>query len=153
MNNAKPSPPSPKPPFWEQPLAALDRGQWEALCDGCGRCCVHKLEDEETGVLYPTNVACKLLDRRSGQCTDYGHRKKLVADCVTLDRAKLDSLDWLPETCAYRLRANGDPLLEWHYLISGSRESVHEAGQSTRGWTVSEEDAGDLEFHVVERAL
>ena len=141
-------------PFWEQPLEALDRGQWEALCDGCGRCCLHKLEDEETGILYPTNVACKLLDRRNGRCTDYAHRKKLVADCVVLDRRKLGSLDWLPETCAYRLRANGEPLRDWHYLISGSRESVHEAGQSTRGWTVSEVDAGDqLEFHVVERAL
>ncbi len=150
MNEARPSQ---QAPFWERPLGELDRGQWEALCDGCGRCCLHKLEDEETGELHPTNVACKLLDRGSGRCTDYGHRKSLVADCVTLDRAKLDSLDWLPDTCAYRLRANGEPLREWHYLISGSRESVHEAGQSTRGWTVSEVDAGDLEFHVVERAL
>ena len=141
-------------PFWEQPLASLDRGQWEALCDGCGRCCLHKLEDEESGILYPTNVACKLLDRKHGRCTDYGHRKALVADCVVLDRKTIGSLDWLPETCAYRLRANGEPLREWHYLISGDRESVHQAGQSTRGWTVSEVDAGDnLEFHVVERAL
>jgi uncharacterized cysteine cluster protein YcgN (CxxCxxCC family) len=149
-----PVPTSKSAPFWEQPLASLDRGQWEALCDGCGRCCLHKLEDEETGILYPTNVACKLLDRKNGCCTDYKHRKALVADCVVLDRNKIGSLDWLPETCAYRLRANGEPLRAWHYLISGSRESVHEAGQSTRGWTVSEVDAGDnLEFHVVERAL
>ena len=151
MNNAvRINPPQ---PFWEQPLEALDRGQWEALCDGCGRCCLHKLEDEATGVLYPTNVACKLLNRRSGTCSDYGHRKQRVADCVTLDRTKLDSLDWLPDTCAYRLRADGEPLPQWHYLISGSRETVHEAGQSTRGWTVSETDAGELEYHVVERAL
>ena len=148
------SSPSKQTPFWEQPLASLDRGQWEALCDGCGRCCLHKLEDEETGILYPTNVACKLLDRKNGRCTDYGHRKALVADCVVLDRKSIGSMDWLPETCAYRLRANGEPLREWHYLISGDRESVHLAGQSTRGWTVSEVDAGDdLEFHVVERAL
>lgn len=152
MNKAHPS--SKPAPFWEQPLASLDRGQWEALCDGCGRCCLHKLEDEETGILYPTNVACKLLDRKNGRCTDYKHRKALVADCVVLDRNRIGSMDWLPETCAYRLRANGEPLRAWHYLISGSRESVHEAGQSTRGWTVSEVDAGDnLEFHVVERAL
>ena len=72
--------------FWEKPLSSLDRGEWEALCDGCGRCCLHKLEDEETGELYPTNVACKLLDRRNGRCTDYANRKKQVADCVTLDR-------------------------------------------------------------------
>ena len=140
-------------PFWERPLATLDRGEWEALCDGCGRCCVHKLEDEETGELYATNVACKLLDRRNGRCMDYGNRMKLVADCVKLDPRKLDKLDWLPATCAYRLRAAGEPLRDWHYLISGSRETVHEAEQSTRGWTVSEDDAGELEYHVVDRAL
>lgn len=140
-------------PFWEKPLSTLDRGQWEALCDGCGRCCLHKLEDEDTGDLYPTNVACKLLDRRTGHCRDYNNRKKIVDDCVKLDRNKLDALEWLPETCAYRLRADGKPLPKWHYLVSGSRETVHEAGQSTRGWTVSEEDAGELEFHIVERPL
>ena len=139
--------------FWEKPLSSLDRGEWEALCDGCGRCCVHKLEDEETGELYPTNVACRLLDRRNGRCTDYGKRKGLVADCVVLDRNSLSTLDWLPETCAYRLRAAGEPLPKWHYLVSGSRETVHEAGQSTRGWTISEDDAGELEFHMVERGL
>ena len=140
-------------PFWEKQLGELDRGEWEALCDGCGRCCVHKLEDEESGLLYATNVACKLLDRRNGRCLDYAHRKQRVADCVKLERGKLEGLDWLPESCAYRLRAADQPLRDWHYLISGSRETVHQAGQSTRGWTVSEEDAGDLEFHVVERAL
>jgi uncharacterized cysteine cluster protein YcgN (CxxCxxCC family) len=139
--------------FWERDLATLDRGEWEALCDGCGRCCVHKLEDEETGLLYATNVACQLLDRRSGQCSDYGNRMKRVADCVRLDKDNLGALEWLPETCAYRLRAAGEPLREWHYLISGDRESVHAAGQSTRGWTVNELEAGDLEYHVVERPL
>ena len=140
-------------PFWERPLAELDRGQWEALCDGCGRCCVHKLEDADTGELYATNVACKLLDRRSGQCSDYANRKKHVADCVVLTAGKLEGLEWLPGTCAYRLRAEGKPLFDWHYLISGSRETVHEAGKSTRGWTVSEVDAGELEYHVVDRPL
>lgn len=140
-------------PFWEKPLSDLDRGEWEALCDGCGRCCLHKLEDDETGELYPTNVACRLLDRRNGGCTDYKHRRTRVADCVVLDRRSLGKLDWLPVTCAYRLRASGKPLPDWHYLISGSRETVHEAGQSTRGWTVSEDDSGELEFHMVERAL
>jgi len=140
-------------PFWERPLQSLDRGEWEALCDGCGRCCLHKLEDEETGVLYPTNVACKLLDRRHGRCLDYANRMKRVSDCIKLERGKLDGLDWLPETCAYRLRAAGEALPDWHYLVSGDQDSVHDAGQSTRGWTVSEEDAGDLEYHVVERSL
>jgi uncharacterized cysteine cluster protein YcgN (CxxCxxCC family) len=141
------------PPFWERPLSSLDVGQWEALCDGCGRCCLHKLEDEDSGELHPTNVACKLLDRRNGRCLDYANRKRLVDDCVKLERGKLQSLEWLPDTCAYRLRAAGKPLYDWHYLISGSRESVHEAGQSTRGWTVSEVDAGELEWHVVDRTL
>ena len=140
-------------PFWEQPLDMLNQGEWEALCDGCGRCCVHKLEDEETGELYPTNVACKLLDRRNGRCLDYKNRMKRVSDCVKLERGKLESLEWLPDTCAYRLRASRKPLPKWHYLISGSRDTVHDAGQSTRGWTVSEDDAGELEFHVVERPL
>ncbi len=140
-------------PFWEKPLGSLDRGEWEALCDGCGRCCLHKLEDDESGELHPTNVACRLLDRRSGRCSDYSNRRQTVSDCVLLDRRNLDSLDWLPDTCAYRLRAAGKPLPQWHYLISGSRESVHEAGQSTRGWTVSEVEAGELEHHLVDRAL
>jgi uncharacterized cysteine cluster protein YcgN (CxxCxxCC family) len=140
-------------PWWTRPLATLDRGEWEALCDGCGRCCLHKLEDEDTGELYPTNVACKLLDRRSGQCGDYPNRARHVADCVQLTPGKLDSLEWLPSTCAYRLRADNQPLPYWHYLNTGSRESVHEAGMSTRGWTVSEVDAGELEYHLVDRDL
>ena len=140
-------------PFWARPLTELDRGEWEALCDGCGRCCLHKLEDDDTGLLYATNVACTLLDRRNGRCTDYGHRKARVSDCVVLDRGNLAALDWLPDTCAYRLRAADKPLPDWHYLISGSRETVHKAGQSTRGWTVSEDDAGELEDHLVDRPV
>ena len=142
-----------KDPWWTKPLAQMNRGEWESLCDGCGRCCLHKLEDEETGELYPTNVACKLLDRRNGQCTDYARRKLHVSDCVQLAAGKLDELEWLPSTCAYRLRAENQPLPKWHYLVSGSRETVHEAGMSTRGWTISEVDAGDLEFHLVDRDL
>jgi uncharacterized cysteine cluster protein YcgN (CxxCxxCC family) len=140
-------------PFWEKPLAQLDRGEWEALCDGCGRCCVHKLEEEESGRLFATNVACKLLDRKTGGCTDYANRKRRVADCVVLGRDGLGTLEWLPVTCAYRLRAEGKPLPRWHYLVSGSRESVHQAGQSTRGWTVSELDVDEIEDHVVDRPL
>ena len=138
--------------FWEdRPLAALDRAQWEALCDGCGKCCLHKLEDDETGDLYPTNVACRLLDRRSARCSDYKHRHAFVPDCIRLTPAKLDTLDWLPPTCAYRLRHEGKPLPAWHYLNSGDRDSVHAAGQSVRGWTISEVDAGELEMHLVDR--
>jgi uncharacterized cysteine cluster protein YcgN (CxxCxxCC family) len=139
--------------FWEKPLKSLDREEWEALCDGCGKCCLHKLEDDETGELYPTNVACKLLDRRSAQCKDYKNRRTYVPDCVRLTNDNVATTDWLPSTCAYRLRANGEKLPEWHYLVSGDREAVHRAGESTRGWTVSEDDAGDLEFHLVDRKL
>ncbi len=139
--------------FWERPIETLDRGQWEALCDGCGKCCLHKLEDEDTGELHSTNVACKLLDRRSGQCSDYRHRRAYVPECVRLTTRNVRDIDWLPSTCAYRLRANGEPLPDWHYLVSGDRDAVHVAKQSVRGWTVSETDVGDLEDHVVDRIL
>jgi uncharacterized cysteine cluster protein YcgN (CxxCxxCC family) len=140
--------------FWEDtPLHALDRAQWEALCDGCGKCCLHKLEDEDTGQVYPTNVACRLLDRRAGRCADYRNRFAFVPDCIRLTPAKLEDMDWLPSTCAYRLRADGQPLPEWHYLVSGDRETIHQAGMSTRGWTVSEIDAGPLEDHILEDDL
>jgi uncharacterized cysteine cluster protein YcgN (CxxCxxCC family) len=140
--------------FWEDtPLDKLDRGQWEALCDGCGKCCLHKLEDEETGELFATNVACRLLDRRTAQCSDYRHRRAFVPDCVRLTASNVASIDWLPSTCAYRLRAEGKPLPDWHYLVCGDREAVKRAGESVSGWTVSEDDAGDLEHHMVDRVL
>lgn len=140
--------------FWEDtPIEQLDRGQWEALCDGCGKCCVHKLEDEDTGELHATNVACKLLDRRSGFCSDYRHRRAYVPECVRLTGGNVREIDWLPSTCAYRLRAAGEPLPSWHYLVCGDREAVHRAGESVRGWTVSETEVGDLEDHVVDRVL
>ncbi len=140
--------------FWEDvPLDKLDRAQWEALCDGCGKCCLHKLEDEETGELFPTNVACRLLDRRSGQCSNYRHRHAYVSECVRLSMRNVDMIEWLPSTCAYRLRLNGEQLPEWHYLVSGDREMVHRVGQSVRGWTISETDAGELEYHLTDRVL
>jgi uncharacterized cysteine cluster protein YcgN (CxxCxxCC family) len=140
--------------FWEEkPLAKMDRGEWESLCDGCGKCCLHKLEDEETGEIFPTNVACRMLDRKHARCTDYPNRKLHVPDCVRLTPQGVIGTDWLPGTCAYRLVAEGKPLPDWHHLISGSRETVHEAGISTRGWTVSEDDAGELEYHLVDREL
>ncbi|GGB38628.1 UPF0260 protein [Sphingomonas metalli] len=140
--------------FWEDtPIERLDRGQWEALCDGCGKCCVHKLEDEVTGEVFPTNVACRLLDRRTGFCSDYRHRRAYVPECVRLTAGNVRDIDWLPSTCAYRLRANGEALPDWHYLVCGDREAVHAAGQSVRGWTVSEDDVGDMEDHLVDRIL
>ncbi|MCW2349254.1 putative cysteine cluster protein YcgN (CxxCxxCC family) [Sphingobium sp. B11D3B] len=139
--------------FWEQPLETLDRAQWEALCDGCGKCCLHKVEDADTGRIYPTNVACRLLDRNTAQCSNYRQRRAFVPDCLRLSRANLQEIEWLPQTCAYRLRAHDEPLPDWHYLICGDREAVHRAGQSIRGWTISETIAGDLENHIVDRAL
>ena len=137
--------------FWEdKPLEALDRAEWEQLCDGCGKCCVHKLEDDETGELFPTNVACKLLDRHSGRCSNYRHRRAFVPECVRLTPRLAATLDWLPDTCAYKLRAEGKPLPEWHHLVSGDPDAVHKAGMSVRGWTVSEVDAGELEDHILE---
>ncbi|PTQ13433.1 hypothetical protein CLG96_04900 [Sphingomonas oleivorans] len=140
--------------FWEEKtLEQMTRAEWESLCDGCGKCCLHKLEDDETGELFPTNVACKLLNRHTGQCSDYRRRRMFVPECVRLTPAKLRTLDWLPFTCAYRLLAEGEKLPEWHPLISGDPESVHRAGVSVRGWTVSEDEAGDLEYHIVDRKL
>ncbi len=140
--------------FWERKtLRDMTRPEWESLCDGCGKCCIHKLEDDETGELMPTNVACKLLDRRTGLCTDYRHRRIHVPECVRLTPRLVEELDWLPSTCAYLLLHQGQPLPDWHPLITGDPESVHAAGMSVRGWTVSETDAGDLEHHIVDRRL
>jgi len=139
--------------FWEKPLHALDRSEWEALCDGCGKCCLHKVEDEDTGDIIGTNIACRLLDRHSCRCSNYRGRKALVPDCVRLTSGKVGALRWLPSTCAYRLRSEGKPLPDWHYLVSRDPETVHKAGISVRGWTVSEDDAGDYEHHLTDRDL
>ncbi len=137
--------------FWEKPLTALSRDEWEQLCDGCGKCCLHKLEDEVSGEVHPTNVACRLLDRHSCRCSNYRDRRAFVPDCIRLNAANVARFAWLPSTCAYRLRAEEKPLPDWHPLISGDPESVHRAGASARGWTVSEDEAGDLEHHLVDR--
>ena len=135
--------------FWEQPLESLSREQWEALCDGCGQCCLHKVEDADTGEVYRTNVACKLLDLKTARCGDYRHRRAYVPDCLRLTPRNAGTFDWLPETCAYRRRADGKPLPEWHYLICGDRDAVHAAGVSVIGKVVSETDAGPIEHHIV----
>ena len=139
--------------FWEKPLDQLSRSEWESLCDGCGKCCLHKLEDADTGEVHATSVACKLLDTHSARCTNYRGRRAFVPDCIRLTANNVARMGWLPKTCAYRLRAEGKPLFDWHPLISGDPESVHRAGVSVRGWTISEGDAGDLEFHLVDREL
>jgi uncharacterized cysteine cluster protein YcgN (CxxCxxCC family) len=135
--------------FWELPLEKLSRAEWEALCDGCGKCCLHKVEDEDTGRVWPTNVACKLLDLKTACCKDYRNRRAYVPDCVRLTPKLARELPWLPSTCAYRLRAEGQPLPEWHYLICGDRDEVHRVGASVVGKAVSEVVAGPLEHHIV----
>lgn len=138
-----------RPGFWTLPLGSLSRAEWEALCDGCGQCCLHKAEDEDTGAVYPTNVACRLLDISSARCSDYANRKAKVPDCLRLTPRLAATLEWLPDTCAYRLRAEGRPLPDWHHLISGDPEAVHAAGASVRGRAIPEHLAGPLEQHVI----
>ena len=133
-------------PFWEKPLSELTTEQWEALCDSCARCCQIKLEDENTGARYITNIVCELLDQEQCRCTDYAQRAIKVPDCIVLTVKNSSSLDWMPGTCAYRLRANGEPLPDWHPLISGDSQSVHDAGISVRGKVISEAEVDEDEF-------
>jgi uncharacterized protein len=122
-----------KIPFWERKsLAAMTRSEWEALCDGCARCCLHKLEDEETGDVFYTDVACRLLDIQTCRCRSYGERTRHVPACLNLTPARVIAWDWLPESCAYRRLATGKPLYHWHPLVSGDPESVHRTGISIR---------------------
>ena len=125
--------------FWELPLNSLKPDEWEAMCDGCGKCCLNKIEYEDTGEVDFTRVACRLLDNDTCRCSCYANRHDYVPDCIVLTPKKLKEIAWwLPATCAYRLRAEGKPLFAWHYLISGDPETVHTAGISLRGQTVSE---------------
>lgn len=129
-----------KPPFWESlTLEEMDQQQWESLCDGCGRCCAVKLQDNETGTVHYTSAACRLLDTETCRCTDYTNRKRRVADCLVLDPQAALEFDWLPHTCAYRRIAEGRGLAWWHPLVSGDAETVHAAGISVRGQLISEQ--------------
>lgn len=138
-------------PFWKsKSLDEMTQEEWESLCDGCGRCCLHKLRDEDTDALSFTNVGCRLLDTDSCQCRDYGNRFAKVPDCVQLTPAVLREIDWLPPSCAYRLVEEGKDLPEWHPLRSGTTDTVVTSGASASGRIVSERDAGPLEHHVVD---
>jgi len=125
--------------FWKRKsLAQMTAGEWESLCDGCALCCLQKLEDEDTGDVYFTDVACRLLDVETCRCVDYAARAKQVADCMVLRADQPQAFRWLPATCAYRRLADGQPLPDWHPLITGDPNSVHDAGISAKGKMVSE---------------
>lgn len=137
--------------FWrEKPLDELNRQEWESLCDGCGKCCLHKLEDDETGEVHYTNVACRFLDAETIQCGKYMTRQRYVGNCVVMTPELLDTLPWMPSTCAYRLLYEGKDLPEWHPLVAGNRAAIHEAGSSVKGKVVDERDAGDFEDHLTD---
>ena len=142
---------SDEPPFWKvKSLASMSREEWESVCDGCGRCCLHKLRFDDTGELAYTNVACRLLDLDTARCGDYPNRRRRVPDCVNLTPEVLDQVDWLPPSCGYRRLAEGRDLAWWHPLVSGDPNTVHSAGVSVSGRAINERHAGPLEHHIVD---
>ena len=141
------------PPFWRtKTLEEMSTSEWESLCDGCARCCLVKLEEEENGQIHYTDLGCTLLDGKTCRCQDYPRRQQRVKDCVKLTPESVRALSWLPVTCAYRAIADGRDLAWWHPLVSGSPETVHEAGVSVRGRVAASEDdvpQDDWPAHIV----
>jgi uncharacterized cysteine cluster protein YcgN (CxxCxxCC family) len=131
----------PQPDFLSKPMTAMTPDEWESLCDGCGLCCQIRVEDEDTGEIALSNVACRYLCLNSHCCTDYTNRQKNVPDCIKVTPENVHALTWLPHTCAYRLIAQGQPLPNWHYLVCGDRDRVHKVGPSMRGALISEDEA------------
>ena len=124
----------------------MERSEWESLCDGCGKCCVLKLEDIETGVIYYTDVGCKLLDCNNGRCQNYTNRKQMVPDCVVLTADNLDALHWMPKSCAYRLINEGHDFPDWHPSVTGTAESTYLSGSSVAGQVVTETSVAEADM-------
>ncbi|MDT8428562.1 MAG: YcgN family cysteine cluster protein [Pseudomonadales bacterium] len=137
--------------FWELPLTELTQTEWEALCDGCARCCLKKLHDEEDDRVYYTRVVCRYLDQKTCRCGAYESRAQLVPECLVMNKEMLKNLDWIPNTCAYKLREQGKPLPAWHPLLTGSRQAMRDAGITVTGKVVSEEYVHEqgLEEHII----
>jgi uncharacterized cysteine cluster protein YcgN (CxxCxxCC family) len=137
--------------FWKtKTLDEMSRSEWESLCDGCGKCCLHKLKDEETNKVYYTKIACKLLDVKMVKCREYKKRTNLVPDCIKLNATNIKKISWLPESCAYRLVAEEKDLPNWHPLISKDINSVHTSGQSIKGYAVNEQS---IDFSIIEDTM
>jgi len=138
--------------FWERKsLQQMSAREWESLCDGCGKCCLHKLEDDDSGQVYYTDIACRYLGRSDCRCQAYEERQQKVPDCLVLTPERLDEFDWLPDTCAYRLLAQNNPLPDWHPLISGDPQTVHRAGISVAGRVCSETQVPEQDWqeHII----
>ncbi|HIF54424.1 MAG: YcgN family cysteine cluster protein [Methylococcales bacterium] len=137
--------------FWEsKKLSEMTTTEWESICDGCGKCCLNKLEDEDSGEIFFTSVVCDLIDLESCQCTRYSERTTLVPECLDLKQHDFAEYNWLPTTCAYRLLIDGKPLPSWHPLVSKNKDSVKEAGVSIASYAMKESDIDNLEDHIIE---
>lgn len=140
-------------PFWKtKTFAQMSSQEWESLCDGCGKCCLHKLEDEDDGEVYYTDVACQYLDDNTCRCKDYTHRLSLVPECLQLRPQDVEHFHWLPKTCTYRLLAEGEDLPLWHHLLSGQPDLIHQLGFSVKGRTIDEKtiDEDDYQERVIQ---
>jgi uncharacterized protein len=136
--------------FWKtKTLSEMSTEEWESLCDSCGKCCLHKLEDDKTGAIHYTSVVCNLIDLKSCRCTRYNERTQLVPTCLDLKQHDFTEFNWLPSTCAYRLLADGEDLPSWHPLVSGKATSTHNAGISVRSYAMKECDVNQIQDHII----
>tara|TARA_X000001036_G_C20056713_1_gene553267 strand:+ start:72 stop:530 length:459 start_codon:yes stop_codon:yes gene_type:complete len=137
--------------FWKsKTLKQMTNDEWESLCDGCGKCCLHKLEDIDTGEISVSNVSCMYLDLKTCGCMDYKHRHKNVKDCIKLTPETIDKINWLPNTCSYKLVLNNDDLPDWHHLVSGDKNTIHERGMSVKNFSISEKDISDVNEYILD---